>query len=145
MKCKICGEETGSKAVLCDACRYPKPGYKRCTYCLKVKPLSDFFKKKGSKDGYESLCKECKAKFKIESEKKVKWVKQSEIKLTPEQVYRIIRRLALEQLLRVKRDYTLDEKTAIEFIKDKEFVDIYCNLAGIPTAQYFSMLMSEQS
>lgn len=34
-------------------------GFKRCSKCGKVKPLSLFYKKKSSKDGLMSYCKEC--------------------------------------------------------------------------------------
>ena len=36
---------------------------KRCSKCGEEKPLDDFHKKTGSRDGKESCCKACKSKF----------------------------------------------------------------------------------
>ena len=34
-------------------------GFKRCSKCGEVKPISEFYKRKSSKDGLSSYCKEC--------------------------------------------------------------------------------------
>lgn len=39
---------------------------KQCTECAAVKPLTDYFKDKGFKDGYYSRCKVCKTKSTME-------------------------------------------------------------------------------
>ena len=35
---------------------------KRCSKCGQIKPISEFYKKKSSKDGLYSICKECRNK-----------------------------------------------------------------------------------
>ena len=39
---------------------------KRCIKCEKIKPFSEFCKRKDSKDGYRNECKECKKKYQKE-------------------------------------------------------------------------------
>lgn len=36
---------------------------KRCGQCGKVLPISEFHKKKNSKDGYQAMCRSCKAAY----------------------------------------------------------------------------------
>jgi len=35
---------------------------KTCTRCLSTKPISEFYKEKGTKDGYRNHCKSCRRK-----------------------------------------------------------------------------------
>ena len=39
------------------------PDVKRCGQCGKVLPISEFYKKKSSKDGYQAMCRSCKAEY----------------------------------------------------------------------------------
>ena len=39
------------------------PDVKQCGQCGKVLPISEFYKKKSSKDGYQAMCRSCKAEY----------------------------------------------------------------------------------
>ena len=43
-------------------------GKKRCTQCLDVKPLSEYYRNKGSWDGHASYCNTCRNKNYIDKE-----------------------------------------------------------------------------
>jgi hypothetical protein len=61
-RCKRCKNELHAKYV---AQRWPKPeptptGFKRCSKCSVIKPVSEFTQLKKSRDGFCGRCKECK-------------------------------------------------------------------------------------
>lgn len=56
---------------------------KKCIYCKKVLPLSDFYKNRDRPDGHDVLCKECR---KAVQRKKSSTARQSELAKIPTQV-----------------------------------------------------------
>lgn len=41
----------------------PDARTKKCSECGRVLPISEFHKKKDSKDGYQAMCRSCKAEY----------------------------------------------------------------------------------
>lgn len=41
----------------------PDTRTKKCSECGRVLPISEFHKKKNSKDGYQAMCRSCKAEY----------------------------------------------------------------------------------
>lgn len=55
--CKKCATEVRGRVY--KQPEYLPEGYKRCTKCSEMKPLSDFNRRQHSKDGYHPRCKKC--------------------------------------------------------------------------------------
>ena len=55
---------------------------KKCSRCLKEKPLSEFNKNKSSKDGYQSLCRTCAREYGLLKAR----IKKLEAQLHPHEV-----------------------------------------------------------
>lgn len=62
--CKECDEYSITKPEPKPEPKAPKPiTEKNCNTCGQTKPISEFHKKAYNKDGYNSQCKQCKAKY----------------------------------------------------------------------------------
>lgn len=61
---------------------------KICSICKITKNIAEFHKRKNSKDGYRSRCKECRKQYAIENSEKIKKYQQEYRKLNKEEINR---------------------------------------------------------
>lgn len=68
MKCRMCGILLPGQLGLCDMCRYPEEGMKRCTRCLRVFPkTSEYFNSRYGK--FVGHCKNCSGQYQKANER----------------------------------------------------------------------------
>src|ERR1035437_1152483 len=98
---------------------------KRCSKCEIDKELSDFYKKKSSKDGYRSECKECSKKYsELNKERIIKYRKSHYNEIKDTESYKEYReswyKENKEMVSKRLKKYTTDNKNALSLQK-KEY------------------------
>lgn len=97
---------------------------KKCNKCFKTRPVSEFNKKKDTRDGYKTICRKCCKLYDKERLTRLKW---SKVKFTVSKPFQFSILLEIGTRSRKKYDKQSYNKTYYRFNKErlKEYSSLY--------------------